>query len=71
MTEKVVLGTFIYLAIGFGIGMFLDTVYDIDIPIGSTFFWPIIIMFVAILDVINLTRSLIKPYRNRRYIWKD
>lgn len=63
MTEKVVLGTFIffiYLAIGFGIGMFLDTVYDIDIPIGSMFFWPIIVMFVAILDVIKLTRSLIK-----------
>lgn len=63
MTEKVVLGTFIflvYLAIGFGIGMFLDTVYDIDVPIGSMFFWPIIVIFVAILDVIKLTRSLIK-----------
>lgn len=63
MTEKIVLGTFIffiYLAIGFDIGIFLDTVYDIDIPVGSMFFWPIIVMFVAILDVIKLTRSLIK-----------
>lgn len=63
MTEKVVLGTFIflvYLAFGFAINMFLDTVYDIDIPVGSMFFWPIIIIFVAILDVIKLTRSLIK-----------
>ena len=66
MTEKVVLGTFIflvYLAIGFVVNMFLDTAYDIDIPVGSMFFWPIIVMFVAILDVIKLTRSLIKTIK--------
>lgn len=67
MTEKVVLGTFIflvYLAFGFAINMFLDTVYDIDIPVGSMFFWPIIVIFVAILDVIKLIRSLIKTIKN-------
>lgn len=66
MTEKVVLGTFIfliYLAIGFGIDMFLDTEYDIDIIVGSMFFWPIIVIFVAILDVIKLIRSLIKTIK--------
>lgn len=67
MTEKVVLGTFIllvYLVFGFAINMFLDSEYDIDIPVGSMFFWPIIVMFVAILDVIKLTRSLIKTIKN-------
>lgn len=66
MTEKVSLCTFIffiYLAIGFGVGMFLDMDYDIDIPVGCAFFWPIIAMFVAILDVIKLIRSLIKTIR--------
>ena len=63
MTEKVVLGILIflvYLLIGFAINIILYPEYDIDIPIGSMFFWPIIVMFVAILDVIKLTRSLIK-----------
>lgn len=63
MEKMIVMTIFLflcYLSIGFGIAMFLDTAYDIDIPIGSMFFWPIIIMFVAILDVIKLTRSLIK-----------
>lgn len=67
MTEKVVLGIFIflvYLAFSFAINMFLDTVYDIDIPVGSMFFWPIIAIFVAILDVIKLIRSLIKTIKN-------
>lgn len=63
MEEMIVMSIFLflcYLSIGFGIAMFLDTSYDIDIPVGSMFFWPIIIIFVAVMDVIKLIRKLIK-----------
>lgn len=66
MEEMIVMSIFLflcYLSIGFGIAMFLDTSYDINIPVGCAFFWPIIAMFVAILDVIKLIRSLIKTIR--------
>lgn len=52
-----------YLIIGFIINMILDDTYDIDIPVASMLFWPIIIIFVGILDVIKLIRKLIKSIK--------
>ena len=52
-----------YLIIGSGINLFLDNRYDIDIPVASMFLWPIIIIFIVILDVIKLIRKLIKSIK--------
>lgn len=62
MNEILALGTLlgvIYLSIGFGVGMMLDTsVYNIDIPIGCMLFWPIIILIVAIFELCKFIKVL-------------
>lgn len=64
MNEILALGTLlgvIYLSIGSGVGMMLDTSsYDIDIPIGCMLFWPIIILIVAIFELCKLIKVLFK-----------
>lgn len=62
MNEILALGTLlgvIYLSIGFGVGMMLDTSsYSIDIPIGCMLFWPIIVLIVAIFELCKLIKVL-------------
>lgn len=67
MEEMIAMSIFLllcYLAIGFGINMILDAAYNIDILLGSMLFWPIIVIFIGILDVVNLIRKLMM--RNRK-----
>ena len=63
MVEIITLGiflAFIYLSIGFGVGMILDYLYDIDILIGCMLLWPIIILIVAIFELCKLIKVLKK-----------
>lgn len=68
MAEKICIGIFIFIIyslFGLVVGMFLDTAYDMDIPVGCMLAWPFIAICISILECVKIVQILIAHIRRR------
>lgn len=68
MIDAICIGIFIFIIyslFGLIVGAFLDTAYDMDMPVGCMFVWPFIVICISILDCVKIVQILIAHIRRR------